>query len=81
MSRALRAVEQDLIEAGGPVLVAARESGNWRGAVQQVYAHQLETGWLPPRLTVTGGQIGAELEMLREHLADLRVYNCGGRFG
>lgn len=71
-SRALRCVERDLLDAHPSVLAAARESGNWAGAVASLYAHQLETGWLPPRLTVTDGAIAAELAVFEEHLARLR---------
>lgn len=63
-SAALRQVERDFIHAGGLAVEIAREGGNWLGAIQQVYAYQLETGWLPPRLTVTDGALGAELAEL-----------------
>ena len=72
-SRALRAVERDFIHTSHPwALETARQSGNWAGAIQQVYAHQLESGWLPPRLTVTDGAIAAEIEELSRKLEVLR---------
>ena len=66
-SAALRECTSMLVD--NPVLASpARASGNWDGAARVVYAHQLESGWLPPRLTVTNGQLGAELLWLRARL-------------
>lgn len=75
-SRALRAIERDFLDGHPAPVAAARESGNWAGSIAQVYQHQLELGWLPPRLTVTDGAIAAELVLLEERMGVLR---CASR--
>lgn len=51
-SLALRAARTLLVWGPPEVYSTAAQSGNFDGAVRDVYKHQLETGWLPPRLTV-----------------------------
>lgn len=52
MTPAIRACTTFLVWGPTNVYRTAVESGNWDGAVRDTYAHQLSTGWLPPRRTV-----------------------------